>query len=568
MGCLKLPYRYRGSVEKNPFYGKVCPEKNGNSLKKSLNAYQYHLKDHLGNTRLTFTTVPKTHEFTLNYESNATLPDDEASFDNLQNIINADLHDHTDAGSTYDKSQLLNGANNGIVGSVLTIPVGKGDQINASVYAKYLAATGTQNASAAVSSLVLAAITGSTGSTSYEGAINNSVGADGSLVNALGTGTVSSTEPMAFINLMFLPENLTGDLTSSNFSYEQISAASSNNHAILELPETFEVPSNGHVVVYISNESDYLTEVYFDDLNITVNESKVIQTDSYTPFGLTFNSYKRVTNLKNNFLFNQGTAGKDFKGEEGKFFRTERITDLGLNWDMTKFRTYDYTTGRFMQVDPLGDAAGQESWTTYQYAFNNPIRYNDPNGDCIPCAKRYITEGFRRLGDAALSLVSATAEVFTSASRDVPTGSKAVSVTATTKSSFFVKADFSDVLNPPANNELVLPNNMVEVGTKTTQSLTTKAQKTTKVGNVPVNTSLSTTLNSTDQSVKNSAEISVGVDNGNVQGKAFVNTSSTTNSDGSKTNKTSIGVKAQVPVYKDLKNTVSVGAQLTLDHEH
>lgn len=52
---------------------------------------------------------------------------------------------------------------------------------------------------------------------------------------------------------------------------------------------------------------------------------------------------------------------------------------------MTQFRTYDYTSGRFWQVDPKADIAGQESLTPYQYSLNNPIRYNDPFGDCPEC---------------------------------------------------------------------------------------------------------------------------------------------------------------------------------------
>ena len=55
---------------------------------------------------------------------------------------------------------------------------------------------------------------------------------------------------------------------------------------------------------------------------------------------------------------------------------------------------------------------------------------------------------------------------------------------------------------------------------------------------------------------------------GNIQGKAFVNISSTANSDGSVTNKTSVGVKAQMPVYKDAKNTISFGTQVKLEHVH
>jgi hypothetical protein len=36
-------------------------------------------------------------------------------------------------------------------------------------------------------------------------------------------------------------------------------------------------------------------------------------------------------------------------------------------------------------VDPLADREGQESWTPYHYGFDNPARYNDPDGRCPTC---------------------------------------------------------------------------------------------------------------------------------------------------------------------------------------
>lgn len=96
---------------------------------------------------------------------------------------------------------------------------------------------------------------------------------------------------------------------------------------------------------------------------------------NYYPFGLTFNSYKRTASTAQNFLYNQGTGDKTFN--------TERVFELGV--DMTKFRMYDYPIGRFWQIDPASDMMGQEIQSPYQYSFNNPIRYNDPYGDCIPC---------------------------------------------------------------------------------------------------------------------------------------------------------------------------------------
>lgn len=46
---------------------------------------------------------------------------------------------------------------------------------------------------------------------------------------------------------------------------------------------------------------------------------------------------------------------------------------------MTFNRNYDAALGRFIGVDPVAESA--ESMTSYQYAGNNPVMYNDPLGD-------------------------------------------------------------------------------------------------------------------------------------------------------------------------------------------
>jgi len=118
-------------------------------------------------------------------------------------------------------------------------------------------------------------------------------------------------------------------------------------------------------------------EVYFDDFKVTHIKSPIIQTEDFYGFGLSFNSYSRESSIENKYLYNQGASDKKFL--------TERVLDLGLAVDLSKDRTYDYVTGRWWQIDPKADKEGQESWSPYNYAFDNPIRYNDPYGDCIPC---------------------------------------------------------------------------------------------------------------------------------------------------------------------------------------
>lgn len=122
--------------------------------------------------------------------------------------------------------------------------------------------------------------------------------------------------------------------------------------------------------------------------NPSTNE--IIEESIYYPFGLKHKGYNNNISSNGNstaqkYMYNQGTSGKNFQGKEGKSFKVERQEELGLNVDMTKFRMYDYALGRFLSIDPLADANPQESWTPYQYAYNSPIQYNDPYGDCPSC---------------------------------------------------------------------------------------------------------------------------------------------------------------------------------------
>ncbi len=77
---------------------------------------------------------------------------------------------------------------------------------------------------------------------------------------------------------------------------------------------------------------------------------------------MTFNSYKRAKGVENRYLF----SGK------------ERMTALGTNFDDFGARMYMPDLGRWTTVDPLAEQ--MESWSPYNYTFNNPIKFTDPDG--------------------------------------------------------------------------------------------------------------------------------------------------------------------------------------------
>ena len=66
------------------------------------------------------------------------------------------------------------------------------------------------------------------------------------------------------------------------------------------------------------------------------------------------------------------------KGFNGNEVQQKEFSDrTGLDVYDFNARTYDQQIGRFIQIDPKANEAGQESLSPYHFGLNNPVRYND-----------------------------------------------------------------------------------------------------------------------------------------------------------------------------------------------
>src|SRR5690606_34052686 len=264
----------------------------------------------------------------------------------------------------YTYAQKLTGGYNSQVGVAKSYKVYPGDKVKIEAWGKYQNPTGTQGNLTAFASALLSAFGISPPGMGEAGTASAALDAWGSIVAAGDGGT--SSGPNAFVNIIVFDKDfnlLDAAWEAIDPGAEQVGASPVVTHDYMMVEYT--VKHEGYVFMYVSNENPTLVDVYFDDVVITYTPTNVLQYNEYYPFGLqTSNSWTRE-NSSNDFLYN---GGSELNGTTA--------------WYETFFRGYDPVLGRFNQVDPMAHAAS--SFTPYNYAFNDPVVFNDPNGDYPP----------------------------------------------------------------------------------------------------------------------------------------------------------------------------------------
>ncbi|MEO1097135.1 MAG: RHS repeat-associated core domain-containing protein, partial [Bacteroidota bacterium] len=350
--------------------GRVVPDQTDGGFE-----YHYDLRDHLGNSRVTFSNKTKTLEFKINFENDPALPDDITLFEGTDPISSSEFMDHTDelentGADLYSNSQLLNAGEGYRLGSAIALPVMQGDMVTAEVFAKYIDPETTTSVGTvpALGTTLIGAFMGARSLTTEMGSSinNNFTGDNGSLIGTTGFEYEDANAPKAFLNVMFLPEDEVVTLDQTSFAFDQIAATAEQPTGVgaMNAPfdhlmvQDFQAPAKGYIIVYLSNENDTHVDVHFDDVLITLNQKELVQSQDYYPFGLTFNDYKRTGLDKNEYLY-QGKEEME-----------------GTDWYDFHARSYHAGLGRFMQIDPrLNGPSG------YVGMLNNPISTIDPDGE-------------------------------------------------------------------------------------------------------------------------------------------------------------------------------------------
>jgi RHS repeat-associated protein len=336
-------------------------------------AFDYFIKDHQGNIRTILTDATDSYYYLAGMEPSRQAIED-ALFTNVYSPVSTVVAKPAGFDNSTRNTQVsrLNGNTsiNKKTGPGIVLKVMAGDKLYISCQAFYNTATqpplgGVNILSEVVNALTGGVVTNSGGkvtpssNSTVSGVLNNTA----NVPNFLNTRTYDPARPKAFLNWI-LVDNQFNIVTTSGAS-NAIQVLAGTGAQALVAP-TLTMPKNGYLYVYVSNESPQ--DVYFDNIAVQHLAGPLVQEQSYYPFGLPMAAISDKAALKANtpYKYNAGAE----------------LEDDGIDYYNTFYRKYDAQIGRFTGVDMYADMYADVN--PYQYAVNNPVLFNDPDGDKIP----------------------------------------------------------------------------------------------------------------------------------------------------------------------------------------
>ena len=342
--------------------GRVRPSENDANSNDFV--YDYYLKDHLGNTRVTFTTETVPVVYLATMETDET-PDEvnlkeyeESLFLNIDAVRDSLVFNHTAiAGIANDEAVRLNGDQAARqMGPGKLLQVMPGDVIDMEVFAYHTGgfSGNTQNSALNILAPLIAGIASAAPVGSETANISPQVNAYSTQIIANGG---NSSLPRAYLNYVLFDK----DFKYITAGFSQVGGTANQ---FLETTLSKGIAKAGYIYVYLSNESNKSTPVYFDDFRITHTKGVIMQEDHYYPFGMNILALSSNAPLSTSNHF--------------KYNGNEEQIEFSLDLYDFNARIYDPILGRFIQIDALAEE--QLEMSAYQFAWNSPIRLSDPSG--------------------------------------------------------------------------------------------------------------------------------------------------------------------------------------------
>ncbi|MCC9138774.1 DUF6443 domain-containing protein [Pontibacter silvestris] len=315
--------------------------------------YEYHIKDHLGNLRVSF-GEPITNNMMATMEEVNDYQEQEVY--GFENISETRHQDQVKARSGNYAAR-LNAEEGTLLGPGKQLQVQKGDSVHVQVFGHYRKEKKSNKAYSLATWLAGNSVMQVQDAPREKGG-NKTKSAFPFLSAGIAlTPQVlqnSKKAPQAYVR--YIAYDSTGNYLGSE--YQLLGEEAQDNWEELQLNYT--AKDDGYVEVFVANESGQ--EVFFDDMSISTVSPPVVQENHYDPWGLNLAGIEK-----------QGVPDHKFQ-YQGK----EKQGDLGLNTYDFHTRMYMPDIGRTFQVDPMSDS--YYSWSPYAWVMSNPIKFMDPTG--------------------------------------------------------------------------------------------------------------------------------------------------------------------------------------------
>jgi RHS repeat-associated protein len=343
--------------------------------------YDFFEKDHLGSTRVILTQEKDTAHYLASMESKYRSTEDQLFYNiPTTNYSRASVMGYpvdTSVTNPNDSVVRLNG-NGPKMGPAIILKVMSGDKVDIGVNYYYTSSSTTPGQTLSASDIITSLATGIvslTGAT--HGSFSDLTGASSPLPSGLASflnnkNPSAPGKPNAYLNWILLDNQFNYVSSYPQSGALPVGASGTQSGGALQSPLAqtgIPITKSGYLYVYVSNATPGW-DVFFDNLAITHYRGPLLEENHYYPFGLSMSAISDKA-IKPRYAENKFRY-------IGKELSNNMFSSQGIDLYDFGARMFDPQLGVWHTPDPLAEK--NRRWSPYNYSYNNPLRFSDPDG--------------------------------------------------------------------------------------------------------------------------------------------------------------------------------------------